>query len=83
MMAMEAVTRLGEGMELENFMTTHHACVCSYNLLSAGRAFGPPQAARPSSGGQEGISPARNQDRFHNKGCVPWTLHPSMARSVS
>ena len=57
-LAAEAVIRLREGTELENFMTTHHAYVCSYNLLSLRRVFGPLQAAHPSPGGQEGIFPA-------------------------
>lgn len=56
-LAAETVTRLGEGKGLENVMTTNHACVCSYNLLSAVRVFGP-QATHPSQGGQEGIFPA-------------------------
>lgn len=44
-----------KGKELENAMTTHHACICSDNPLSPGRVLGP-GAARPSQGGQEGFS---------------------------
>lgn len=52
-LAVEMVTRLGEGKGLENFVTTHHACICSYNFLSPMRVFGPRQPIPPKVGRKE------------------------------
>lgn len=69
-LAVEMVTRLGEGKGLENFVTTHHACICSYNLLSPMRVFGP-QAAHPSQGGKEGIFPGLEPRAVLQQGLCP------------